>query len=284
MKNVGYYNGKIGPLEEMTVPMNDRAMYFGDGVYDATMFYNNIPFALEDHLDRFYNSCRLLSIAFSMERESLAGELKKCIDTADDDCGMLYWQASRGTYMRCHEFPPDDIKPNLLITVRPKKLAPQNLRYRLITVEDTRFLHCNIKTLNLIPSVMAYEKAVKSGCEEAVFHRGNTVTECAHSNVSIIKDGAFITHPADNLILPGIARKHLIALSKEMGIPVYERPFTLSEMMEADEVAVSSSTSLCIAASEIDGTAVGGRAPELIEKLQNAYKEKFLKYTKQNSL
>ncbi|MGE4483611.1 MAG: aminotransferase class IV [Oscillospiraceae bacterium] len=284
MKNVGYYNGKIGPLEEMTVPMNDRALYFGDGVYDATMFDNNIPFALDEHLDRFYNSCRLLSIRFPMEREALAGELQKCIDAADDDCGMLYWQTSRGTYVRSHEFPPDNIKPNLLINVRPKKFVPQDLKYRLITVEDTRFLHCNIKTLNLIPSVMAYEKAVKSGCNEAVFHRGDTVTECAHSNVSIIKDGVFITHPADNLILPGIARKHLIELSKEIGIPVYERAFDLSEMMNADEVAVSSSTSLCIAACEIDGTAVGGKAPELIKKLQTAYKEKFLKYIKQKSL
>lgn len=284
MKNVGYYNGKIGLIEEMTVPMNDRAVYFGDGVYDATMVYNRIPFAIEEHLDRFYNSCRLLSISFGMGRQALMGELQTCIDALDDDCGMLYWQASRGTCMRSHEFPPEDVKPNLLITVRPKKLAEPRNKHRLVTVEDTRFLHCNIKTLNLIPSVLAAEKAAKSGCTEAVFHRGDIVTECAHSNVSILKDGAFITHPADNLILPGISRKHLIALSRENGIPVYERPFTLAELMEADEVLVSSSTSLCVAAAEIDGIAVGGRAAELIDKLQSAYREKFLEYTKPKSI
>lgn len=284
MRDVGYYNGKIGPLREMTVPMEDRAVYFGDGVYDATMFSNKIPFALEEHLDRFYSSCRLLSIPFSMGRGELSGELRKCVDLSDEDYGMLYWQTSRGTGPRTHEFPGEEIKPNLLITVRPKKMTPLDKKFSLVTVEDTRFLHCNIKTLNLIPAVMASEKAAKSGCDEAVFHRGDEVTECAHSNVSIIKGGVFITHPADNLILPGIARKHLIELSRENGIPVCERVFTVSEMMAADEIVVSSSSALCVAASEIDGAAVGGRAPEILETLKGACKEKFLNYTKRQSL
>ena len=76
MKHVGYYNGEIGPLEEMKIPMLDRAVYFGDGCYDAAMFSNNRIFALEDHLDRFYNSCRLLEIPFDMEREALTKELQ----------------------------------------------------------------------------------------------------------------------------------------------------------------------------------------------------------------
>ena len=79
-------------------------------------------------------------------------------------------------------------------------------KIRLLTQEDTRFLHCNIKTLNLLPNVMAAEKAESMGCGECVFHRGDVVTECAHSNVSIIKDGVFKTHPTDHYILPGITR------------------------------------------------------------------------------
>ena len=83
-KNVGYYNGEIGPLEEMKVPMNDRALYFGDGIYEATCAANRVPFAIEDHLDRMYNSLRLLEIPFRMEREQVKAELQKVLDAAED--------------------------------------------------------------------------------------------------------------------------------------------------------------------------------------------------------
>ena len=83
-KNVGYYNGTIGPLEEMTVPMGDRALYFGDGIYEATCVANRVPFALDDHLDRMYNSLRLLEIPFTMERDQVKAELQKVIDAAED--------------------------------------------------------------------------------------------------------------------------------------------------------------------------------------------------------
>ena len=91
MKYVGYYNGEIGPLEEMKIPMLDRAVYFGDGCYDATTFANNNIFAADDHLDRFYNSCKLLEIPFEMSREELRAELQKCIDANEIDHGMLSW-------------------------------------------------------------------------------------------------------------------------------------------------------------------------------------------------
>ena len=119
MKYVGYYNGEIGPLEEMKIPMLDRAVYFGDGCYDATTFANNHIFAAKDHLDRFYNSCKLLEIPFTMPREELIAALQQCIDANDSDHGMLYWQCSRGTALRGHQFPPASVKPNLMISQSP---------------------------------------------------------------------------------------------------------------------------------------------------------------------
>ena len=172
MKYVGYYNGEIGPLEEMKIPMLDRAVYFGDGCYDATTFANNNIFAADDHLDRFYNSCKLLEIPFEMSREELRAELQKCIDANEIDHGMLYWQCSRGTTYRGHQFPPASVKPNLMICTVPCDLIPFDKTFRLISMEDTRFLHCNIKTLNLIPSVIAYQRCIEQGCQETVFHRG----------------------------------------------------------------------------------------------------------------
>ena len=163
MKRVGYYNGEIGPLEEMKVPMLDRAVYFGDGCYDATTFTNRRIFAIGDHLDRFYNSCRMLEIPFSMSREALEAELQKCVDANEEDRGMLYWQCSRGTWGRNHCFPPEGIRPNLMIFTVPFNFVPMDTKYKLISMEDTRFLHCNIKTLNLIPSVIASQRCAGQG-------------------------------------------------------------------------------------------------------------------------
>ena len=122
---------------------------------------------------------------------------------------------------------------------------------------------------------MAAEKAEELGCGECVFHRGDIVTECAHSNVSIIKDGIFKTHPTDHYILPGITRMHLVQICKDNEIPVDETPFTMQELMDADEVIVSSSTKFCAPACEMNGTPIGGKAPELIEILQREYLKKF---------
>ena len=277
MKNLGYYNGNYGPLEEMMIPMNDRASYFGDGVYDATYSKNHKIYNLDDHIDRFFNSAALLRIEIPHTKEEMKTLLCDMVNKVDDGEQFVYWQVTRGTGIRNHAFP--DCKANVWITLKPAKVKDTYKKIKLITLEDTRFLHCNIKTLNLIPSVMAAQKTEEAGCDESVLHRGDRVTECAHSNVHIIKDGKFITPPTDNLILPGIARKNLIKKSIELGIPVEKRPFTLAELFDADEIIVSSSGSFCLAASEIDGKPTGGKAPELLKKLQDALVADFEKET-----
>ena len=275
MKYVGYYNGEIGPLEEMKIPMLDRAVYFGDGCYDATTFANNNIFAADDHLDRFYNSCKLLEIPFEMSREELRAELQKCIDANEIDHGMLYWQCSRGTTYRGHQFPPATVKPNLMIFTVPCDLIPFDKTFRLISMEDTRFLHCNIKTLNLIPNCMAMQQAVEAGCDEVVFHRGDRVTEGAHSGLAILKDGVFCTPPADNLILPSITRKHFLTLCDKLGVPTRIAPFTVDELKNADEVMILSTGTHCVGACELDGKPLGGKDPALLDKLQKAYQQWF---------
>ena len=275
-KNVGYYNGEIGPLEEMKVPMGDRALYFGDGIYEATCVANRVPFAMDDHLDRMYNSLRLLEIPFAMERAEIKAELQKVIDAAEPaPVQILYWQISRGTCPRNHPFPPAEVQSNLMAFVRPYAMWPLEKPYRLISMEDIRFKLCHIKTLNLIPSVLANQRAVEQGCDEAVLHRGSRVTECAHSNISILKNGVLQTAPTDELILPGITRKHLLALAKEHGIEVLEKPFSMVELMNADEVIVTSSSALCMKAESIDGIPVGGKDPTRLKLLQEAYLAKF---------
>ncbi len=275
MKTLGYYNGKFGPLEEMTVPMNDRVCYFGDGVYEATLAKNGKIFALQEHLDRFFNSAGLLKIQIPYTKEEIAEILYDMLSKMDDNEIFVYWQMTRGTAPRQHQFPMAEVKPNLWIFMKPGTYADPNKRLKLTDIEDTRFLHCNIKTLNLLPNVMAAEKAEALGYHECVFHRGDIVTECAHSNIHILKDGVFKSHPTDHYILPGITRMHLIQICKEIGIPVDETPFTMQELMDADEVIVSSATKLCVIACEMNGMTIGGKAQEMVLELQAKYLEKY---------
>jgi D-alanine transaminase len=269
MKNLGYYNGEIGLIEDMKVPMDDRASWFGDGVYDAAIGVEYVIFALEEHIDRFFNSMALLRIEPDFTKAELTGLLSSLVKKVDSSVQFVYWQVTRGTAPRAHAF-PQGVKPNLWVFLRPAEMTDVGRRQKLITVEDTRFFHCNIKTLNLIPNVLASEDARKAGCDEAVFHRSGRVTECTHCNAHILKDGVFRTAPTDNLILPGIGRAHTIACCKKLGIPVDETPFSVAEMMAADEVLVTSSACFCLAASQIDGRPVGGKAPALLKRLQDA--------------
>lgn len=278
MENLGYYNGKIAPIDEMTVPMNDRASYFGDGVYEATMVNNHRIFALDEHVERIFNSAKMVEIEIPYTKQEMKDILVELVQKVDSPEQMLYWQVTRGTAPRNHIF-PKNVKANLWVTIKPMKVKDQGKKLALTTIEDTRFLHCNIKTLNLMINCMAANRAEALGCDESVFHRGDIVTECSHSNVSIFKDGVLITHPTDNYILPGITRKHIIEICKEHNIPVKETPFTMAQLMDADEILVSSSTQLCRSAGTIDGTPVGGKAPELVKLIQDAYMEKYLSET-----
>lgn len=278
MKTLGYYNGKYGELEEMSIPMNDRVCWFGDGVYDAGPSRNYKIFAIDEHIDRFFNSAGLLDIEMPVTKEELKELLQEMVNKMDTGDLFVYYQVTRGTGVRDHAYTKGP--GNLWIMLKPAEISDGIEPIKLITVEDTRFLHCNIKTLNLIPSCVATEKAKKAGCQEAVFYRaGGRVTECAHSNVHIIKDGKLVTAPTDNLILPGIARAHLIRMCKKLGIPVSETPYTLKELFEAEEVLVTSSSNLCLHACEIDGKPVGGKNPELLEKIRAALLGEFYEKT-----
>ena len=265
METLGYYNGKIGELAEMTVPMTDRACYFGDGVYDATYARNHRIYCLDEHVERFYNSAGLVRIEIPYTKDQLKALLQELVEKVDDGEQFVYWQITRGAATREHAFPR--VPASLWVMLRPAKVQDTYQRLKLLSLEDTRFLHCNIKTLNLLPNVLAAQQVAEAGCDEAVFHRGETVTECAHSNVHILKGGILKTHPTDHLILPGIARGNLIRVCKQRNVPVDETPFTMQELLDADEVIVSSSGSFCMGVDTVDGRPVGGRAPELLEQL-----------------
>ncbi len=279
MKNLGYYNGVWDEIEKISIPMTDRVCFFGDGIYDATYSRNYKIFSLDEHIDRFYNSAKFLEIELPYTKDELKEILNDMVQKMDTGENFVYFQATRGNNaIRNHVF-PEDAKANIWINIYHKEILDLKKKVQLITMEDTRFLHCNIKTLNLIPAVIASQRAKEAGCFETVFHRNGRVTECAHSNVHIIKNGELITAPTDNLILPGIARKHIISACEKMNIPVREEPYFLEQLFDADEVLVSSAGALCLVADEIDGKKVGGKATGLVEMLQKALLDDFLSQT-----
>ncbi|SCJ76572.1 D-alanine aminotransferase [Anaerotruncus sp. 2789STDY5834896] len=281
MTDIGYYDGQIGPIDTLKAPITDRALYFGDGVYDAAVCQNGRLFALDEHLDRFYDSLRLLRIPAPMEKSRLSQLLCDLAGRVDPAHSYLcYWQASRGAAPRSHAFPKNSA-PKLMAFIQLMPLDDVKKPMRLITVPDTRFLHCNIKTLNLIPNVMAYQQAVEHGCDEVVFHRDGRVTEGAHSGIAMFRGGVFCTPPLDAYILPSITRKHCLQLCEQLGIPTSQQPFTLEELMTADEVLVLSTGCMGAPVASIDGCPVGGRAPQLLGQLQRAY---WKKYTQQMQL
>ena len=278
MKELAYYDGKIGTPDELTVPFNDRVHFFGDGVYDATVGSCGKVYLLQDHLDRFYSSAKALDIKIPMEKEALGDLLTDLLSRVEGGTQFVYWQVTRGAASRNHVY-SEDMNGKLWVMIRPNSLRDPENPIKLMTREDTRFYHCNIKTLNLLPSVMAAQGAERAGVDETVFHRGDIVTECAHSNVSILKNGEFISHPNDNLILRGISKTHMIAACYRLGIQVMERSFTLAELMDADEIIVTSSSNFCLHACQVDGIKAGGKDPETLKAIQDTVIEEYLKYT-----
>lgn len=278
MKTLGYYNGAIDELDRISVPMLDRACYFGDGVYDVTYSRNYHIYALDEHIDRFFTSARLIRIEPSFTKQELRELLISLVSKMDSGDLWVYFQISRSTDLRTHAFPADP-KPNLWVMLKEGRIRDTYTPMRCITMEDTRFAHCNVKSLNLLPNVLATQAAEEAGVDETVLLRGDTVTECAHSNLSILKDGILITHPANERIYAGTGRAHLIHQCKQFGIPVEERLYTLAELKGADEALVTSASALCVPMIELDGAPIGGKAPQTVRRLQDALLKSYIKET-----
>lgn len=272
MKNVAYYNGTIGMIEEVSMPISDRAAYFGDGIYDVAVADHYKAFRLEDHVNRFYCSAKQLRLSLPMEKEELSRLLLELLAKIDaPGSAMIYWQASRGSAPRTHVFPPKDVKANLMVMIKPLDPPTKLTHIKLITTPETRYSYRNIKTINLIPNILASQKAKESGCDEAVFHKDGLVSECSHSNIHILKDGILKTAPQTPDILPGITRMHLLSLAQANSIPIDETAFTVEELLGADEVLVTSSTALIRVADSVDGIPVGGKDPGTLMTLVDAY-------------
>lgn len=274
--SIAYYNGQFCAYSDIKIPLSDRSVFFGDGIYDAAIGKCGKIYLENEHLDRFIANAKRLNIPLAQNKATLSGLIHEAINRNPFEQYFVYLQLSRFSEERTHSFKDSD-KSNLLITVKEHTLPEQDKKLKLTIADDIRYKMCDIKTLNLLPAVMASKRAECSGYDETVFIRDGMVTECAHSNVSMIKDGVLYTHPTNNFILPGITRARMLYMCKRLGIPYKEIPFSHSELINADSILVTSTTKLALIADSVDGIKVGNgynaQSKLLISALRNDFLE-----------
>jgi len=276
---MGYtlWNDKIVNDQEVIIDKEDRGYQFGDGVYEVIKVYDGEMFTAEEHINRFYLSAEKIRITIPYTKDKLHKLLHELVEANNLNTGNLYFQITRGTAPRIHQFPGDTVLPVLTGTTKesPRPLENFEKGVSATFVEDIRWLRCDIKTLNLLGAVLAKQEAHEKGCYEAILHRGETVTEGSSTNVFGIKDGVLYTHPANNLILHGITRTVVLKCAEEIGLPVKEQTFTKTQALEMDELFVSSTTSEITPVIEIDGQKINsGNVGEWTSKLHAQFQTK----------
>lgn len=257
------------------VDIEDRGYQFGDGVYEVIRVYNGKMFTGKEHLNRLVESAEKIRMKLPYSPEELLAKMEELISKNELDTGIVYMQFTRGTSPRNHVFPGENVAPTFVAYTRKvtRPVDPMEKGVRSIIDEDIRWLRCDIKSLNLLGNLLSKQKAAEAGCFEAILHRGETVTEGSHSNISIVKDGMIITHQADNFILNGITRQKVLEICSNQSIAFEERAYTLDELSSADEVFSSGTTVEVMPIVEIDGKPVGtGKPGEVTRNLQNLLK------------
>jgi D-alanine transaminase len=266
-------DGEIVARSEVKVDMEDRGYQFGDGVYEVINVYDGVLFTLDEHIERLYRSANEIGISINFERDHLKNDIRKLIQENDMKKGGLYLQVTRGVAPRTHQY-QKDISSKMVAYPLPYKEMEEtrSTGVTAITEQDLRWLRCDIKSLNLLYNIMIKQKAYEQGAFEAILIRDGVVTEGTSSNVFIIKDGTIYTHPATNLILNGITRQKLLEVYQENGWAFKEKSFSSLELMEADEVFVTSTTSEVVPVISIDGKTVNDGSPgSFTRKIQQAF-------------
>ena len=264
MEQYAYYNGKVGKWSEITIPLSDRSIFFADSVYDAAIGTSRSGIYLgKRHVERLFYSARAIGIKPEYTEEELLKLLEDFAERSKIPSYFIYFQLSASADERRHS--PRDERTNLLIVIKEHTLPFRELK--LVSFPDRRHTMCHIKSTNLLGSVLASEASFGASADEAVLLRGEYVTECAHSNIFIIKDEVLLTHPRNEYILGGIMRERLINASHSIGLSVSERPFSYSEIFSADDVIVSSTTRLAERAINLDGMTISTGNREIGDRL-----------------
>jgi D-alanine transaminase len=279
-KDIVYLNGAFVPRAEARISVEDRGFVFGDGVYEVLRAINGRLFATRFHNDRLKRSLEgvRISLAGVDSAESLTEIGKQLLS----ENGLLqgeatvYMQITRGVATRAHNFPPPDLPPTIYISVA--RFTPYSELARsgapAISHPDLRWGRCDLKTLNLLPNVLASQTAKERGAFEAMLIRDGVVTEGSKTNFFGVVDGSLRTHPSDTHILPGITRSVLRDLAREVSIDLDETPIRSDEIPRLSELFLTGTTTDVMPVVKLDDKPIGkGKPGELTKKLQRVLAE-----------
>lgn len=275
-----YLNGEYLAADEAKISVMDRGFIFGDGVYEVIPVYGGRLFRGPHHLQRLNNGLAAIRIDSPLSEEQWLKILEELIRQNGGGDQSLYLQVTRGIAPRDHRF-PEPITPTIFAMSNP--LAEVDLSKQqgigAVTLEDNRWLRCNIKSISLLPNILLKQQAYDAEGGEALLIRDGFVTEGAASNIIIVKNGTLITPPQSSHLLPGITRDLVIELCRTHNVPHELRPIAKEELTEADEVWVTSSTKEIVPVINIDDRAVAdghiGDEWRKMTKLYRAYKQAF---------
>lgn len=272
-----FFKNEFINKKDVLLSPDDRGYYFGDGIYEVFRVYNGNIYEQAAHMQRLQRTASEVRIELPFTIEKMGQILTQLIDKNGLNEGTVYMQITRGEAPRAHQFPAQ-AEPILLAycTEVRRPITTIHNGINAITLEDIRWLRCDLKTLNLLPNVMAKQAAIDHGVQEVVLHRSGTVTECSASNLMMIKDGVLYTHPANHLILHGITRSVVLRLTHSQKIAVHEEPFTTEQLLQADEAFITGTTVEITPILQIDGKAIGTGAPGPITRiLQSEFERTF---------
>ena len=263
------------------VSLDDRGYCFGDGVYEVVRVYNGRAFAFSYHQDRLYRSMREMDIPVRMPPDELQELHEIMIEQSEITDGYIYLQITRGVTPRHHAFERSKLEPQMYMFIKPitTDLGALQEGVKAITLPDERWARVDIKTLNLIPNILAQTKAEKKGAYTAILVRDGIVTEGATSNVFVMKDGVCYTHPADHHILKGITRQLVVTrVAPTAGITIIEREFDEAFLKDADEIFFTDTIGGIIPITTLNREPVGdgkpGKAAKVLaEQLQHLMEE-----------
>jgi D-alanine transaminase len=276
-----WLNGEILPMHAARISPEDRGYQFADGVYEVIRLYAGKPFTLDEHLQRLERSAAGIQLNVPIPRQQLANEIRRFITESRAGEGMIYLQLTRGHAPRNHVY-PSSTTSTLLFYARPLPPLPptdQTPSVKVMTAEDDRWKRCWIKSIALLPNVLAKNAAVTAGADEAIFVDEGIVTECSASNVFAVIQGKLVTHPVGPKVLPGITRAVLLECAKRLDIAVEERPIPVDQARRADELFITSTTREISPVAEWDGHPVGNPGG-VTQRLHRALRERVIEETR----
>jgi D-alanine transaminase len=281
MSETIYLNGSLIAKNKAFISPEDRGFNFADGIYEVIKYYGGKTFRYADHMERLRRSLREIRIDFDGldQFEAVFQTLLEQNGLANQEAG-IYLQITRGSHKRIHQF-PENIKPTVYATAFPFSSKWDQLKngVKVITAEDIRWLRCDIKSISLLPNVLAAEKAHEQGAVEAIFIRNGIVTEGSHSSFMAVKDGVVYTHPDSNLILPGITKKVVMEICKANNINVIEEGIPASELTNMDEMMIVGTGSEVTPVVQMDENPVKNGKPGPVTLF---IQEKFFELTQNN--